>query len=509
MSSNAYADREAIFAALAQAETAHRVLASASLDALSAEEVLEVLARREALAWRAPAVDHRLLARLVVDGNPGVLGAANLTLVLEERLRISRGVARRRLAEAADLGPRVALDGQPLEPVMPTVAQGAAAGVIGPEQIAIVRDTYAKIPAAVDPETRADAEKELAELAASYGPAHLQKLATVLLMVLDPDGDFADRRRAAKRGLSVGAQTHDGMRNLRASLTPEAWATLEPILEKLAAPGMCNPEDEHPCVSGTPSEDQIQGDKRTVSQRNHDALVAAMRALLASGDLGQHNGLPVTVIVTTTLAELEAAAHGGAPADLGTAPTVEPSATTSQPPACYVPAALTGWAVTAGGSFLPMSDLLRMASHAIHYLTVFDGHGRALWLGRTKRLANADQRIVLYARDKGCTKPGCTHSAYRCQAHHLTPYGRGREGRTDIDDLGLACGRDNTMADTHNWTTHLNTDGRVEWTPPKHLNHGQPRVNPYHQPADMLAHFHKRFRHQHPPGTDPPHGSKS
>ncbi|MCV7192647.1 DUF222 domain-containing protein, partial [Mycolicibacterium brumae] len=85
----------------------------------------------------------------------GVLGAANLTLVLEERLRISRGVARRRLAEAADLGPRTAVDGQPLEPVMPSVAQGVADGVIGPEQVAIVRDTYAKIPAAVDPETRA------------------------------------------------------------------------------------------------------------------------------------------------------------------------------------------------------------------------------------------------------------------------------------------------------------------------------------------------------------------
>ncbi|WP_133119226.1 HNH endonuclease signature motif containing protein, partial [Mycolicibacterium brumae] len=174
-----------------------------------------------------------------------------------------------------------------------------------------------------------------------------------------------------------------------------------------------------------------------------------------------------------------------------------------------VPAALTGWAVTAGGSMVPMSDFLRMASHALHYLVIFDGRGRPLWLGRTKRLASADQRLVLFARDKGCTKPGCTRSAYRCQAHHLTPYGRGREGRTDIDDLGLACGGDNTMADTQNWTTHLNPDGRIEWTPPAHLDHGQPRVNPHHQPADMLAHFHKRFRHQHPPGTDPPQGSKS
>lgn len=194
MSSNAYADREAIFAALAKAEDAHREIASRSLDALSSDEVLAVLTRRESLAWRAPSIDHRLL-----------------------------------------------------------------------------------------------------NLAAGFGPAHFQRLATVLLMVLGPDGRFADRDRAAKRSLTVSAQHRDGMRKLRATLTPEAWATLEPILEKLAAPGMCNPDDEHPCVSGTPSEEQIRADHRSASQRNHDALVAAMRALLASGDLGQHNGLPVTV----------------------------------------------------------------------------------------------------------------------------------------------------------------------------------------------------------------------
>ena len=39
-----------------------------------------------------------------------------------------------------------------------------------------------------------------------------------------------------------------------------------------------------------------------------DALNAALRALLASGKLGQHNGLPASFIVTTTLKDLEAAA---------------------------------------------------------------------------------------------------------------------------------------------------------------------------------------------------------
>lgn len=191
------------------------------------------------------------------------------------------------------------------------------------------------------------------------------------------------------------------------------------------------------------------------------------------------------MIVSTTLAELEAAAHGGVPANVGPAPSTE------QGPVAD-PAALTGWAVTAGGSFLPMSDLLRMASHSYHYLCVFDGKGRALWLGRSKRLASADQRIVLYARDKGGTRPGCTASAYRCQADHHDNFSQ--DGETNVDELGLDCGPDNRMAYQQNWTVRLNTEGRVEWIPPPHLDRGQPRVNPYHQPADMLARFRRRFR---------------
>ena len=56
-------------------------------------------------------------------------------------------------------------------------------------------------------------------------------------------------------------------------LNPEARATIDAVFAKLAAPGMCNPDDIAPCVSGTPSQAAIQGDTRSASQRNHDALV--------------------------------------------------------------------------------------------------------------------------------------------------------------------------------------------------------------------------------------------
>ena len=68
---------------------------------------------------------------------------------------------------------------------------------------------------------------------------------------------------------------------------------------------MCNPAEQTPRASGTPSEDQIQGDARSPAQRNHDALLTICRSVLMSGELGQHHGLPVTLIVSTTLQDLK------------------------------------------------------------------------------------------------------------------------------------------------------------------------------------------------------------
>jgi len=56
-----------------------------------------------------------------------------------------------------------------------------------------------------------------------------------------------------------------------------------------------------------------------------------------------------------------------------------------------------GQAVTATGTLLPIPTVIKLASHAYHYLSVFDKHtGRALHLARTRRIASADQRIVLF-----------------------------------------------------------------------------------------------------------------
>ncbi len=156
-----------------------------------------------------------------------------------------------------------------------------------------------------------------------------------------------------------------------------------------------------------------------------------VRDVLESGELGSHHGLPVSIIVTARLKDLEAK---------------------------------TGVGVSGGGTVLPISDVIRMARHAHHYLTIFDDQGRPLWLGDTKRLASKDQRIVLHAMDRGCSAPGCDMPGYLCEVHHVDEWSE--TYRTDIDNLTFACGPHHRLLKPGGWTTRKRADGRTEWIPP-------------------------------------------
>jgi Domain of unknown function (DUF222) len=417
-------------------------------DALTVPECLALLERHELENRRLPRPGHALINHVARQSDSTELGGT-LSHALANRLRISRGEAGRRIREAEDLGPRQSVTGEPLSPRLEATAAGQRDGQIGGEHVAVIRRFCNRLPDFVDPETRQTAEAQLARLGGIHRPDELAKLADKLLDCLNPDGDFTDADRARRRGITIGRQGVDGMSPITGYLTPEARATIDAVFAKLAAPGMCNPADADPCVAGTPSRDAIEGDSRSAPQRNHDALTAAGRLLLTSGKLGQHNGLPASIIVTTTLQELESGCGRG---------------------------------LTGGGTLLPMSDVIRLAGHAHHYLAIFD-KGRALALYHVKRLASPAQRIVLYAKGRGCTAPSCDVPGYLTEVHHVTPWAQCRE--TDIDDLTLACGPHHQLAE-RGWATRKTRRGNTEWVPPAHLDHGQPRVNTFHHPEKLL-----------------------
>ena len=60
--------------------------------------------------------------------------------------------------------------------------------------------------------------------------------------------------RARRRYLTIDKQGVDGLSRMHGLLDPQARATIDGVLAKLAAPGMCNPDDEAPCVDGAPSD---------------------------------------------------------------------------------------------------------------------------------------------------------------------------------------------------------------------------------------------------------------
>ena len=337
MSSCAVVDRDAVTAAFDALDAAVEGVLGLDFEALTTRERLALLERCERVRRRLPAVEHPLIDQLAHQATPEELGG-KLSHAVAEWALISRGEAARRIREAVDLGPRRTITGEPLAPVLAATAAGQREGKLGTGHVAVIRRFYHQLPGWVDHFTREQTEARLAKEGSQLRPEQLTGLADTLADYLNPDGTFTDGDRARRRGLTLGNQQADGTSQLRGWLTPEARATLEAVWAKLAAPGMCNPTDDTPCVDGTPSQEAIDGDARSAPQRNHDALLAALRSLLASGKLGQHNGLPASIIVTTTLGELEAAAGKG---------------------------------LTGGGTTLPISDVIRLARHAHHYLAIF------------------------------------------------------------------------------------------------------------------------------------------
>ena len=444
-------DRASIEEAYADLDEVLGRIAGVDYTALTVPELLELQSRRERLLCAAAAVDHQILAALQSQTTPKAVGAKNWAEVLRIRLRISSTEARRRLRDAALLGPRRGLTGEPLEPVYPEVAAAQAAGVINPGHVTVIADFFTDVPAWVDPATRTQCEQDLVAKARHSTPEQLKAAADETLFLLDQDGpEPDDTEPPAQRGITVGKQQPDSTSPVSGSLTPEARALFEAWMVTYSALGMCNPADPDPCISGTPTQEQIDNDHRTPAQRRHDAFVALTRLGLSTQP-GTHNGFPVTIVATCTLEQLEQRA---------------------------------GVALTHTGTRLPVKDLLNLAAQhgADHYLSVFDNHHRIpLHLGRARRTASTGQRLALFARDRGCTHPHCTQPAAQCQAHHaVTDWQHG--GNTDITDLTLACGPHNRLVDTGRWTTTM-TNGQAHWTPPPLLDVGQPRTNQYHHPT--------------------------
>ncbi len=453
-------------------------LSADSLTGLSDAGVVEALQRLETVLRKASAVGNRLVVESVERSLPGNLACRSINDFLISTLRISAGDAARRVKIANTVGTWHTLSGEETEPGLPATAAASRDGEIGADHVAAIAAVMRKIPATVDPDATAVAEQILADAARATTPEDVTKVGVRLLAHLNPDGEVPDEReRKRRRGVRIGKQGTDLLSPISGLLDPELRALLEPVLAKLARPGMNNPDDpgspcgdvESPALDRDALAQAAARDTRSVQQRNHDGLKVALRQILSSGVLGSHRGLPVTAIITLSLRQLEEE---------------------------------SGVVTTATGGLVPIRDALRMLEQAHPVLALFDHNGRPLHLGWAKRLASADQRLALIAASRGCTRPGCDAPATLTAVHHIREWRDG--GPTDITNEDLAC--DGCHGLVHDgpggWRTRVATagseyPGRTEWIPPPHIDPEQrPRVNHRHHLGDLLeaalAHYRAR-----------------
>jgi Domain of unknown function (DUF222) len=441
------AARERFRVLLAQVDDAYTEMRELSSDGVGSGFRVEIAERLETQERTNRGLMYRIFGEIADP--PDELGlAAGLIDRLWARLRISRKEIKHRMKVAARIRPRRQLVGPPLPPQLPLVAKAVKEGVIGEDHLRVIRHAMEALPSCVSADDRDEVERSLVREATKNDADIVRAAGRRIDEIFNPDGDFDEADRARRRGLVLGPQGPDGMSRLWGFIDPETRCYVE------AATAAVRPGRHLP--DGTMAE---VPDDRSNSQRCHDGIKLGLKAGIASGGMGQHRGHAVTVIARTTLAELNQAAHA----------VTDPEVS------------MPGPARTGGQTALPMRDLIRMASDAIHYLAVFDDHTeRPIYLGRQNRIATADQRIICYARDGGCTRPNCLEPGYHSEVHHSPAWAS--TGATDADMLFFACAPDHDLVTKGHWQTTVTDTGRLAWTD----GTGPPDINHVHHPDELL-----------------------
>ncbi len=400
-----------------------------SLDDGRLDERLE-----QALAVRAAA--DELVARIAGEmhdrGHAPRHGARSVHAHLVGRHRLSAGEAKKITAAVQQLhgsGPRSAVT----EPVR----RAQACGEVTAEQAMTIATAINRLGPKHPIDAVHAAQADLLRYAGELPYGDLQRLANHVVEVLDPER--ADELMEAK--LEADERGHYGSVELAIQMRPDGGSNgrftnlpaLQTAMLKKALDALGAPRRDHLYA---PEAEVL--DRRT--ETSPDELPYANRLGRAFCELIEHlpaDALPArgatsaTLIVTVEESRLR---RGVGEAGLDT------------------------------GTSVSVSEARRLACNAGLLAMVLDGEGRVLDLGRTQRLFDRHQRLVLAHRDRGCVFPRCDRPAAWCEAHHVTSWQDG--GRTDVDNGVLLCSFHHHLVHRGDWQITIASDGVAEAVPP-------------------------------------------
>lgn len=385
-----------------------------------------------------PVVDGAAIQHGTEQGVPNTLSQKSMIPVLVNALRLSATEARRRVMTAEHLAHRTSMLGEPLPPVRPHLAAAQRAGTITPEQAAMIDAGLRKVDRC-DPELVDQGELLLAESAAQLPAEELKKVLAHLLNAIDPDGTAPDDAEQERRRHLNLRERPDGSWVGEFRLTPELGRKLADLLGPLTKP-CATTHDTADHKSGR--KNVVEEDERTLGQRRHDALGSVLDRLLRRDDSPDSGGTPATLIISMSYHD-------------------------------YL--TKRGTATLTDGTAMSVSTALSLAEQADLAFCLTDTRGAVLDLHRTRRIASKDQTIALYARDGGCSFPGCTVQPDWCERHHVISWWDG--GPTNLNNLTLLCRFHHHQVQRRGWTCQMR-HGLPYWIPPTWIDpHQRPLLH--------------------------------
>ncbi len=248
------------------------------------------------------------------------------------------------------------------------------------------------------------------------GPEAARRRARELRDALDSSG-VHDREAAlrSKRYLRL-VPRHDGMTNLFGLLDPESAALVTDAIDLVTSPRRGGPRFVDPVQVAAAQ--RVIDDERSTDQIALDALVDMVR-IAAAADPGRVFGVRrPSVRLHVALDDLER----------GTG-------------AAHVEGQIVG---------VSMGTVRRHICVGGVDPILFDGSGKVLDHGRSRRLFDENQRVVLAAIWGGCAVEGCDRPPSWTEAHHVEEWDRHR-GRTDVADGVLLCRHHHLLLHNNGW----------------------------------------------------------
>ena len=387
------------------------------------------------------------------------------------RLRISRGEAHRRLKLASVLLPAVGVSGEHLAPVLPVLADSAAAGEISSYAAATVADAVDQVRHRTDADTASAMEADLSAVARMQDHDFLVRTARRWVILSDQDGAEPSEEELRRFQGIFSGRKRNGLNHLNIFCTAEQHETLLTVMNAAAGPtsGMGTTDGAQAApgsaqrADGNLPEAEVASrlDRRTRPQRLLGGLVDAAKAALAQGGIPASGGLRPQVLVTIDAPSLLKEFDYGSLVkclDSGQAPS---------PVRCprKTPGSMSGSYAFTGP--VPAATVRKLACEADMLPVVLSGEGRILDIGRAQRLFPPHLRRALHARDGGCAFPGCTIPGPWTEAHHIRHWSRG--GPTSTDNGVLLCSHHHHEVHKENW--RINVRSGVPWfIPPAYVD---------------------------------------